>query len=458
MQPFRHRSGVVLAIATCAATIALGASAAAASKSATPRWGGVQQISGIATDGSAPFFVSCPAVGACAAAGDYNVGRVGQNGFVVSQKSGRWGRAVPVPGLSTLSQDGYAQVLALSCGSPGNCSVVGSYAAGPPPFPTSFAFIATETNGKWSNAQVAPGSASLGPAGLSVISCPSAGNCSAGGHYGNSEDAWKPFVIDEVRGVWQSATAVAGAASFVGSDLSSIACASAGNCSAGGGNFAVNEVNGTWHPAVAIPGWKALGGVSLLAISCPAAGDCSAGGITGGNSSSFVVSETNGTWGTAKRLVGRWHGGRSLQVNSIACTSAGNCVAGGKYPGFLATEKNGKWGEAAQPPGLAALSKNSGLTSVSAVSCPAAGSCSADGWYATSPPSPGLATPAVARTAKAAGGFVVDEADSKWQGVVTRLWDYTQFDVLACPSAVSCVAGGEDGYNYGDVFVSRTPG
>jgi hypothetical protein len=49
-------------------------------------------------------------------------------GFVVSEKNGVWGRAVEVPGLAALNKGGNAGVGSVSCASPGTCAAGGSYA------------------------------------------------------------------------------------------------------------------------------------------------------------------------------------------------------------------------------------------------------------------------------------------------------------------------------------------
>jgi hypothetical protein len=159
--------------------------------------------------------------------------------------------------------------------------------------------------------------------------------------------------------------------------VTSISCASAGNCSAGGyytdsgGNtqaFVVSEVNGTWGTAIEVPGTdtpEESGLASVNAMSCSSAGDCGAVGTSGGPDAvsglgSFVVSEVNGTWGTAADL---------LVGASVSCPSDGNCSAGGDG-GYVASEVDGSWGAAAEVPGL---------DTVSSVSCWSAGDCAAYG-------------------------------------------------------------------------------
>jgi hypothetical protein len=66
--------------------------------------------------------VSCGAAGNCAAGGLYTDSRCHYQGFVVSEKNGRWGRAIEVPGLRALNTNGDAGVFSVSCASPGNCA------------------------------------------------------------------------------------------------------------------------------------------------------------------------------------------------------------------------------------------------------------------------------------------------------------------------------------------------
>jgi len=70
------------------------------------RWGKAIEVPGLAalnTGGFAfVFSVSCPSAGSCAAGGYYR-DRHGQQGFVAVEKNGRWGRAINVPGLGALN-------------------------------------------------------------------------------------------------------------------------------------------------------------------------------------------------------------------------------------------------------------------------------------------------------------------------------------------------------------------
>src|SRR5216684_3281563 len=133
--------------------------------------------------------VSCPSPGYCAAGGYF--GNRGSNpyvvssgrGFVVSETNGRWGRAVEVPGLGVLNRGGNAEVSSVSCAGSGSCAAVGFYTDGGG---HQQGFVVSEQNGVWGRAVEVPGLGFLnkgGNARVSSVSCASPGNCAAGGDY-----------------------------------------------------------------------------------------------------------------------------------------------------------------------------------------------------------------------------------------------------------------------------------
>jgi hypothetical protein len=52
--------------------------------------------------------VSCGSAGNCAAGGDYWDRHHNVQGFVVDERRGRWGKAIPLPGLRALNKGGSA--------------------------------------------------------------------------------------------------------------------------------------------------------------------------------------------------------------------------------------------------------------------------------------------------------------------------------------------------------------
>jgi hypothetical protein len=184
---------------------------------------------------------------------------------------------------------------------------------------------AAATGGTWGTAQKVPGTAALnkgGFAGLTSVSCAKAGDCSAGGSYTDASGDLQAFVAGEVRGVWGKAQQVPGTAALNKggfAELTSVSCARAGDCSAGGfysdasGDlqaFVAGEVRGVWGKAQQVPGTAALnkrGFAKITSVSCAKAGDCSAGGFyvdASFNIQAFVAGEVRGVWGKAQQVPG----------------------------------------------------------------------------------------------------------------------------------------------------------
>ena len=206
--------------------------------------------------------------------------------------------------------------------------------------------------------------------------------------------------------LWDRALGVPGLGAVNAGGLAevlSVSCASAGNCAAGGhytdrrGNeqgFVVSQRHGVWGRALEVPGLGALnagGGAAVLSVSCASAGNCAAGGFyyRFGQRHAFVVSQRNRRWGKAITVPGTdTSAGGLAEVISVSCYSAGNCVAGGYYAGrflppgqaFLASERNGRWGTAIEVPGTATLNTLKSAQ-VSSVSCNKTGACTAGGYY-----------------------------------------------------------------------------
>src|SRR6266851_3798209 len=258
--------------------------------------------------------------------------------------AGSWGRAIEVPGLAALDKVGGAVVVSVSCGSAGNCVAGGFYQDYNR---HSEGFVVSERNGVWGRAIEVPGLGTLNKgayvaegAQVNSVSCASTGNCAAGGYYSI------PVAGDRVH---RQA-------------------------------FVASEQNGRWGMAIEVPGIAALNAghyAEVSTVSCASAGNCAAGGDAassapnlngGGHQQGFVVSESNGVWDRAIAVPGlgalNTHG--DARVESVSCASPGNCTAGGNYDGdpsygdgygkgYVVSEKNGTWGQAINVPGLRAL-------------------------------------------------------------------------------------------------------
>jgi hypothetical protein len=138
--------------------------------------------------------VDCTSAANCIAGGAYQDEHGHSQGFVVSKRNGSWNQATPVPGLSALNTGNSARVLALSCSSTGNCSAGGTYLSRQG---GQQAFVVSEQNGTWGPAIEVPGLDSLnaGVAQISEVSCAPEGGCSVGGFYQDHRLAAQGFVV-----------------------------------------------------------------------------------------------------------------------------------------------------------------------------------------------------------------------------------------------------------------------
>jgi len=305
-------------------------------------WGKAKEVPGTAAlnTGNAQInSVSCASAGNCSAGGSYLT--TVQTPFVVSQVGGTWGKAKGIPG--SRGPDG--MVFSVSCASAGNCSAGGTYTGSSGQMQ---AFVISQAHGTWGTAKVVPGTG--GSAEVLGVSCGSAGNCTAGGRYYDSSGHQQAFVVSQVNGTWGTAKEVPGTAALNqggSARIGGLSCASAGNCTAGGyytdssGHsqaFVDSQVNGTWGKAKEVPGTATLStglGAAITSVSCASAGNCSAGGSYSSSpgGQAFVVSQVGGTWGTAEEVPGTagLNTGDRAAIHSVSCASAGNCSAGGSY-------------------------------------------------------------------------------------------------------------------------------
>jgi hypothetical protein len=263
--------------------------------------------------------------GDCGAGGYYNDRSGYAAGFVASERNGVWGRASEVPGLAALTRRGYAAVRSVACPSAGGCAAAGTYGSNS----NERGFVASQRRGVWGRAMDVPGLRALNTgrfATINSLACASAGNCAAGGSYTDASDDEQAFVVSERGGVWGRALEVPGLGGLnAGGNarVSSVSCASAGNCAVGGSyqnrygrglGFLSDERHGTWGRTFEVAGLGALEtrqranvGAEVVSVSCPSAGNCTAGGYYEDNADSlhgFVVSERGEAWGRAFQLPG----------------------------------------------------------------------------------------------------------------------------------------------------------
>jgi hypothetical protein len=126
----------------------------------------------------------------------------------------------------------------------------------------------------------------------------------------------------------------------------------------------------TWSNAARLPGTVTLNvgdNASAPALSCPTGTSCVAGGSyteRNGNSQGFLESMKSGVWQAARPVpyLSTLNIGGGASVDSVGCSSIGNCSAAGTYVNadkifqtFVVNEVNGRWHNAEPLPGAELL-------------------------------------------------------------------------------------------------------
>jgi hypothetical protein len=198
-------------------------------------WGTARPLPGDGTY-SGPGTVSCVSPGNCIASGTFLSGSMPESENAIWRESGgTWSGPKLFTGLDGIGQ--------LSCGAAADCTALATSQS-------SNDLILTESNGVWGAPQPLPGLAALGStatksADLTALSCYAPGDCSVGGYYFDSDNpetgdvgSWD-FVVDETNGKWGQARHLAGLSAdrtAPGEDLAltELSCTRGGFCGAAG--------------------------------------------------------------------------------------------------------------------------------------------------------------------------------------------------------------------------------
>ena len=195
-------------------------------------------------------------------------------------------------------------------------------------------------------------------ASLSSVACPSAGTCAATGFYEDTTGSFQVLVATQsAGGSWQASTLTlpAGADTSAGNQnafLDSVVCPSAGPCTAAGsykdtaGNrqalVATQSAAGAWQAsALTLPANADTDAgdqnAALKSVACPSAGNCVAAGFyadtTGGRHVLIATQSAGGTWQASEltQPATTTAANQNALLNSLACASAGYCATAGFY-------------------------------------------------------------------------------------------------------------------------------
>jgi hypothetical protein len=402
------------------------------------------------------YGVACSSASACEAVGEWS----GSTDVTLAEgwDGTAWSlQATPNPSGSTFSF-----LAGVACSSGSACEAVGGW------FGTSSeASIAEGWDGTAWTLQATPGTG-----GLNGVSCPSAAYCTAVG-FGPTVETWNGTSWTTV-----SAASPPGAPSFT---LIGVVCASASACTAVGGSIygrgydktLAESWNGTAWSIQATPNVTGILPTWFAGISCTSSTVCEA---VGGNSALRSVAEGwNGTaWSV--QATPKPSGSLSSQLHGVSCWSPTGCEAVGVYAKpktnatlTLAMGWNGtSWTIQSTPNPTGATH-----ASLSGVSCPAAGVCTAVGGYSTgtsggtvaeswngtawtiqATPSGGGTLSAISCTSSAActavGSLGASTLAEAWNGTAWSIQaspnptgaTRSQLQGVSCPSAGACTAVG----------------
>jgi Big-like domain-containing protein len=380
-------------------------------------WGQATPLTGLSSlnvggDASATA-LSCSGLGACAIGGFYTDGLNGSQPFVADSQGGTFGPPQALFAASALHNQQIATVSALSCASPGNCTVAVTLPVFPPggtPLPESF--LASEVAGTWSAVQAIFGITSAEvPAAINSLSCWLPGDCFAGGLYRSSTGALHTLMTAQLNGDWHPFEEISGISQLPGYDpnqssvVESVSCAAQASCQFGG---IYHDTSGTEHAFVAsiqassrVPGMDDLHSIGeeiVHRISCGAPNECAVAGqfdepftVNSTATQAFVDSESAGTWGSAQQLLGISDNPHA-QAGTVSCAGIAGCVAGGSYTDtaghqqawvaaqndIVGTRDFGSFNAAMQ---VAGNLNAGGTATVNDVSCTFVGNCAVGGFY-----------------------------------------------------------------------------
>ena len=346
-----------------------------------------------------------------------------------ASNSTTWDPAIPVPFTSgVVKTNGWGDALSVSCASVGNCTAGGEFEKSSDN--RSVGFVVSSTNGVWGVAEEVVFDNSIsGPVNYVVVtsvSCASPGNCAAVGKFASAE----AFVMTSTNGVWSQATRVTFPAGVRNATpferLEQVSCTSVGNCTAVG-----NFRNAT-------------------------------GPSSGPNEQveAFTISLTNGVWGQARPVVFA----NSVTQNavprtyfrSVSCSSPGNCTAVGRFRNssangnemFVMTSTNGVWSDATTvvfTSGVQPISTSDWFQDPMSVSCASAGNCVVVGGFTNT-------------TASDFEAFTLTSTNGVWGQAIpvtfaTGVQHPNPYGILrsvSCPAVGNCVAAGSVKTNSGN--------
>lgn len=445
---------------------------------ASPAWPSVIQaaqtvgpVNALNTEGQ---FISCPSATECVELGISGGNSDGLLPWIGTLSDGSWTVANgPVPGDASAA-NASVQISGLSCSSASFCVGVGTYVD---VNDVQQGLLLTMSDGSW-EATTAPVPADAATDGqvtnntehtnVNAVSCWTDGYCLAVGTYMLTDGRYAAMSLPFDDGTW-SPTEVQppSNSSSLSDSLTAVSCDPSGTCVAAGlylpANSSSNSIQlatnagGSWS-SVEAPG----NGESVSAIACPATGDCTAVGDDvdqNGFQQAIVLQQSDTGWTAstvpvpgestpvpppAPEAPNSW-----VSIDVLSCPAPGSCVADGTFHtpqnetlGVMLQETSGGW-TAQQAPLPSDWNQGNASVSLGAgsLSCPAVGDCTAVGSYQTQ---------SSTNTQIGQAGMVLTQSDGSWVVATQQAWPsdyvpggqdsvvYSQLFGVSCATAQSC--------------------
>jgi hypothetical protein len=356
------------------------------------------------------YAVSCTDKGYCSGGGSYISATAGRVAFVVTESHGTWNRASNVRLPAGAESESDAQVNGISCTSRGYCAAVGYYSNSK----GEDGFIVTQSHGRWGRAVTmkAPSGAEAGEAELTAISCPRWRGCEAVGEYRAKDSDFEAVAEAQSPRGWRAAEVDMPVKTAADPDayLGGISCAGVGDCVAVGSydndpsspltSVATGALlsHGKWRRAVRlrVPASKPGDSSDISNISCNALGHCLGTGayfLPGDNAPFYGVSitEAAGRWSAAAKITATPVHGAYSNFDGSSCITTKLCLAAGGYArpggsgvfgGEVVTWSAGRWShpDPLKLPAAAGVFDNE-ASALYALSCARDGYCAASGFY-----------------------------------------------------------------------------
>jgi hypothetical protein len=396
--PAASKSGALFAV-TCLSSafcVAVGGNTAG---SLTERWNGISWTlvpDPVAASASLRG-VACTTTTNCFAVGETVLGPSSKM-FVERYNGSSWSAAAfPKPGGTT----SYTTLLGVSCPTATTCFMVGSSAT---KLGAQSKTLIERWNGTgWGivSSPNAPGSTApilqATSSELDGVTCLTATDCTAVGAVNATIGFTGGTLIERWNGTRWTIVPSPNPVTAHGQTLGAVACSSDSLCFAAGNEYETHQAlmeqwNGTTWSISAPPTGSSQG--QFAAVSCLDSTTCFAVGHNdaGPGSQTLIAQGSGTTWSITPSPNPTAVSPSQTTLSGVACASATSCFAVGSYrkPTFALTQLIEHWNGSvwaivnAPAPVITASGKTfaSAQTNLSAVSCPAANSCFAVGWYA----------------------------------------------------------------------------